>query len=336
MSWPTLPSGALDETDETFRDMGGRYPFIEPLRELRYTLSKLKLNALSVGNDGRNRVLLHAYATKTARNAPSNSKFIYGPSKWLRFLVRAPRGRALIHRDFKQQEPRIAGVLSGDRNLLAVCEAPGDFYINMARELGFAHSGMNASELRSLRGLFKVVVLSISYGAGAKGLAQRAGISRYEAGEVLARVRFRFSRYEDYCRAVLDHAGLKMCLTTQGGWTMTCPPACNPRTLRNYPFQSTASEVLHVITILAERRGIEIVATIHDALLVEGAATDAQELAQAADRLMRDASAAVLKGYELPSDCTVIMPGERYSDERGQEMWDTVTRLLAKRDRVGA
>ena len=58
MSWPTLESGALDETDQTFRDMAARYPFIEPLRELRYTQSKLRLNALAVGNDGRNRTLL--------------------------------------------------------------------------------------------------------------------------------------------------------------------------------------------------------------------------------------------------------------------------------------
>jgi hypothetical protein len=97
MSWPTLESGALDETDQTFRDMGALYPFIEPLRELRYTLSKLKLNQLAVGNDGRNRALLHAYGTKTARNAPSNSKFVFGPAKWIRHLIVAPPGLVLIH-----------------------------------------------------------------------------------------------------------------------------------------------------------------------------------------------------------------------------------------------
>src|SRR6516225_12102152 len=85
MSWPRHESGKLDETDQTFREMAGRYPQIEPLRELRYSLSKLRLNDLAVGNDGRNRTLLGAYGTKTARNAPSNSKYIFGPAKWLRF-----------------------------------------------------------------------------------------------------------------------------------------------------------------------------------------------------------------------------------------------------------
>jgi hypothetical protein len=77
---------------------------------------------LAVGADGRNRALLHAYGTKTARNAPSNSKFVYGPAKWIRHLIEAPLGRALVHRDFKQQEPRIAAILSDDRNLLKACD----------------------------------------------------------------------------------------------------------------------------------------------------------------------------------------------------------------------
>ena len=61
MSWPTHENGTLDETDETFREMAGKYPQIEPLRELRYSLSKLRLNDLAVGHDHRNRAPLWAY-----------------------------------------------------------------------------------------------------------------------------------------------------------------------------------------------------------------------------------------------------------------------------------
>ena len=117
---------------------------------------------------------------------------------------------------------------------------------------------------------------------------------------------------------------------------MFCPSGCNPRTLRNFPIQSTAAEILHVVTILAERRGVEIVAPIHDAILVEGDAADAQDLALAVDRLMRDASALVLKGHELPSDCKILKPGEHFEDERGKAMWDTVVKLLAKCGRGAA
>jgi DNA polymerase-1 len=143
MTWPITGSGALDERDETFREMAGKYPQIEQLRELRYSLSKLKLNDLAVGNDGRNRALLGAYGTKTARNAPSNSKYIFGPAKWLRFLITPPPGRALIHRDYCQQEVRIAAILANDTALLHACES-GDVYFGIAEQLGFLSDSMSA------------------------------------------------------------------------------------------------------------------------------------------------------------------------------------------------
>jgi hypothetical protein len=330
MTWPLLGSGELDLKDQTFRDMGHRYPFIEPLRELRYTLSKLKLNDLAVGSDARNRVLLGAYGTKTGRNAPSNSKFVFGPAKWIRFLIEAPPGRALVHRDYCQQEPRIAAFLSDDRNLLEACESE-DLYLGCARQLGFWRESMNAAETKALRTLFKVIVLSISYGVGPYTLALRAGVSLYEAHEILARMRARFWRFEDFSTSILDRAGLDMRLTTPLGWTMRCPPHSNPRTLRNFPIQSTGAEILHVLVVLAERRGIEIVAPVHDAILVECDARDVEDVKRAADRAMRDACAIVLEGYELPTDCDAYVSGERFVDDRGQEMWDTITRLLTKR-----
>jgi DNA polymerase I len=121
MSWPTYPDGSLDERDQTFREMEGKYPHIGPLRELRYSMSKLRLNDLAVGTDGRNRTLLGPYGSKTGRNQPSNAKYVFGPAKWLRFLITPPLGRVLIHRDYAQQEPQIAAVLSGDGALLEAC-----------------------------------------------------------------------------------------------------------------------------------------------------------------------------------------------------------------------
>src|SRR5262249_43127172 len=96
--WPTLASGALALDDDTFREMARAYPDqIGPLQELRHALGQLRLNELAVGPDGRNRLLLSAFASKTSRNQPSNSGFIFGPSTWLRGLsasaqIRPPGG----------------------------------------------------------------------------------------------------------------------------------------------------------------------------------------------------------------------------------------------------
>jgi hypothetical protein len=43
---------------------------------------------------------------------------------------------------------------------------------------------------------------------------------------------------------------------------------------------------------------------------------------------MREASRAVLDGFELGSEAKVVRWPERYTDKRGEVMWATVTRLL--------
>ena len=43
---------------------------------------------------------------------------------------------------------------------------------------------------------------------------------------------------------------------------------------------------------------------------------------------MRDASAAVLDGFELRSDVDVVRYPDRYVDERGEAMWKTVMGIL--------
>ena len=329
MAWPALASGVLDESDKAFKDMEGRYPQVRELRQVRKTVSKLKLHELSVGHDGRNRTPLWPYGTKTARNAPGSAKFIFGPAKWVRFLIAPPPGRALVHRDFSQQEVHVAAVVSGDAALFEAGRS-GDVYIGVAKQLGLAPDDATKKTHPIVRQLFKSVVLGILYGLGPQTLAMQTGVSLYEAAELLARLRARFRTFEDYVRNALDHAGLLLEIGTPFGWIMQCPPVINPRTVRNFPIQSTAAEVLHVASIIAERRGIHVVATVHDAILAETDLDRVDETDAALEYAMRDASAVVLRGYELPMDRDIIRPGERYYDDKGEEMWNTVNRLLTK------
>jgi DNA polymerase-1 len=333
--WPRLVSGQLCTDDETFREMATLYPQVNPLRELRCSLSKLKLNALAVGSDGRNRAPLWAFGTKTARCAPSTSKYTYGPAKWIRFNVAPPPGLALIHSDFSQEEVRIAAVESGDAELLAACES-GDIYLTIAQQIGLLRDGMNGDERAAVRDLAKIIVLSIQYGAGGNSLAARTGITRSEAFEILARIHARFHVFQDFCHSVADHAGLHLEISTCFDWRLRCPSGSNPRTTRNFPMQAGGAMILHTACLLAERRGIEIVAPIHDAFVVQCGVQDVEDVSVALNRLMRDASAVVLRGYELPTEQQIIRPGGRYFDKRGKTMWDTVCGLLTRRERETA
>jgi DNA polymerase I len=102
--WPRLESGRPDLKADTFRQMAKAYPIVAPLHELRHTLSDMRLNDLAVGDDGRNRTLLSPFASKTGRNQPSNTKFIFGPSVWLRGLIKPPPGYAVAYIDWSNQE----------------------------------------------------------------------------------------------------------------------------------------------------------------------------------------------------------------------------------------
>jgi len=100
--WPRLDSGHLDLADDCFRQMAKSHPIVSPLRELRSALSDLRLNDLAVGRDGRNRTILSAFRSRTGRNQPSNSKYIFGPSVWLRGLIKPPPGHGVAYIDWSQ------------------------------------------------------------------------------------------------------------------------------------------------------------------------------------------------------------------------------------------
>ena len=88
------------------------YPVLLPLYELNSTLGQLLLNNLTVGSDGRNRFLTGTFGSKTGRNQPSSAKAVFGPSRWIRHLIKPGPGMALAYIDYNQQEFGIAAALA--------------------------------------------------------------------------------------------------------------------------------------------------------------------------------------------------------------------------------
>jgi len=131
--WPRHESGRLDLSDDTFRQMAKAYPAVAPMRELRSALSELRLNKLAVG--GRNRTILSAFRARSGRCAPSNTRYIFGPSVWLRSIIQPPPGYGLAYIDWSQQEFGIAGVLSGDQAMQGAYLS-GDPYLKFGQQAG--------------------------------------------------------------------------------------------------------------------------------------------------------------------------------------------------------
>src|SRR5262249_13198314 len=127
-----------------------------------------------------------------------------------------------------------------------------------------------------------------------------------------------------------DYGGLNLEISTSYGWFMQCPPGINFRTVRNFPVQGTGAEIMRAACILAERRGVQIVAPVHDAFMAQAPLDQIDEASAQLDQAMRDASRTILRGYELRTDVKIIRPDERFHDKRGEKMWNTVTKLVAK------
>ena len=184
MAWPTLPSGDPDLKDEAFKDMAKLYPWIYPIKELRATLGQLKLNALAVGSDGRNRHILSAFGSLTGRNTPSNTKLAFGPAAWIRNLIQPTEGMALAYIDWEQQEHGIAAALSGDLRMQAAYNE-GDPYLAFAKQAGAVPQDATKSTHPQIRELYKATVLAVQYGMGDRSLAIRIGQTREYAKALL-------------------------------------------------------------------------------------------------------------------------------------------------------
>jgi len=325
--WPRLLSGALDLSDETFRQMARRYPEVAPIRELRHTLSQLRLNDLAVGPDGRNRCLLSAFRARTGRNQPSNSRFIFGPSCWLRVLIQPEPGRAVAYIDWGQQEFGIAAALSGDVAMMEAY-ASGDPYLTFAVQAGAVPPNATKATHPKERGQFKVCALAVQYGMGARSLAQSLGVPEAQGRELLRLHRQTYPRFWAWSEAAVNRAMLRGQLHTVFGWRVRVGPDANPRSLANFPVQGNGAEMLRLACCLATERGIPVCAPIHDALLIEASA-DGIEIAVAdTEAAMAEASRVVLDGFELRTDVEIILWPGRYEDKRGAKMWDAITTIL--------
>src|SRR5262249_26066795 len=171
-----------------------RYPELDPLYELRVTLSELRLNNLVIGSDNRNRCLLSPFSSKTGRNQPSTNKFIFGPARWLRSLIKPPETTGIAYIDFTSQEIGIAAALSGDERMIKAYQS-GDLYLSFAKDAGLAPSDATKSTHKAIRDRCKAVVLGINYGKGPEAIAMDVSITTAEAKELLRFYRETYPRF---------------------------------------------------------------------------------------------------------------------------------------------
>ena len=221
--WPRLESGRLDLSDDTFRQMARAYPAVSPMRELRSALSEMRLSDLAVGSDGRNRTLLSAFRSRTGRCQPSNTRYIFGPSVWLRNLIKPPPGYGVAYVDWCQQEHGIAAVLSGDTAMQAAYTS-GDPYLAFAKQAGAVPSDATKYTHGPQRELFKQCALAVAYGMEAEGLARRIGQPPIVGRDLMRSHHETYRQFWRWSDAAVDHAVLTGSIATTFGWPLHVGP----------------------------------------------------------------------------------------------------------------
>jgi DNA polymerase-1 len=311
--WPLLETGRLDLSRDTFRQMARAYPAVAPMHELRHALSEMRLNDLAVGHDDRNRTMLSAFRSRTGRNQPGSTKYIFGPSVWLRGLIKPPPGYGVAYIDWSQQEIGVAAALSGDTALQAAYQT-GDCYLAFAKQAGAVPQDATKQSHKSARELFKQCMLAVQYGMGAEALALRIAQPPVVSRNLLRTHHETYRPFWRWSDAAVDHAMLTGSLHTVFGWKVYIGENSNSRSLRNFPMQANGAEMMRLAACLATERGIEVCAPVHDAFLICAPLNRLEAGVAAMRACMAEASRIVLGGFELLTEATIVRYPDRYSD----------------------
>jgi DNA polymerase I-like protein with 3'-5' exonuclease and polymerase domains len=272
------------------------------------------------------------FRASTSRNQPSNAKFIFGPSRWLRSLIKPEPGRAIAYIDYEQQEFAIAAALSGDEAMKEAYRS-GDPYLAFGKQASAIPPDGTKATHKAERDRFKACVLAVQYGMGFSSLADRIDQNPDVAKWLLALHRRTYPTYWQWSEAAVARAMLTGRLETVFGWPIHVGPAdgsvkpVNARSLANFPCQANGAEMLRVACCMLVEAGVELCAPIHDAVLIEGPADTIDEEVEKARAIMAEASRIVLNGFEVGTDVIVVRYPDRYADEAGVEFWNRVTRL---------
>jgi len=337
--WPRTEAGKLIMKDKVWDELSKSWPQLQDLRQLRHVRNKMRRIKLSVGPSGRNRTVLWPFKSKTSRTQPKAKEWIFSPATWLRSLIKPAPGMAVAYIDWSAMEFLLAASLSdghcGPVNRMLEMYQSGDPYLSFAKAIGAAPSSATKSSHGAVRTLYKNMLLAVQYGMQSKTLAARLGVTELEAHEMLAQHRAQFRQYWAWSDDFVQHALQTGVMRAAFGWHhRTGVVQFNDRSIRNWPIQAAGADILRIACIMAHRRGIKLLAPVHDAVLIEAPIERIESDVALMREIMRRASRVVLNAdpagtHELRTDFVIVRHPERYVDKRGTNMWRQVMDQLA-------
>lgn len=296
-------------------------------KELLAALKDFDPQALAVGRDKRNRVPLRPFASTTGRNQPSVKASVLGGASWVRHLIRPEPGTGLVMLDWQQQEFGIAAALSCDM-AMRLAYSSGDPYMALAATARAVPHGCVEPDRSKIRERFKRCAIGLQYGVGERRLAQQLGTTEDVASGMIDSHKRAFRQFWAWSDAIEISALMDREIRSVFGWRLAIDTDTNMRSIRNFPMQANGAEMLRLACCSVTENGIKVCAAIHDALLIEAPLDEIDAAVARTQRLMAEASAVVLDGFELRTSVRIVRAPDRWSDDRGQVVWSAIETIL--------
>ena len=305
-------TGQYATGEDILSDLENEHEIVRDILDYR-ELQKLKstyvdaLPELINPRTGRIHTSYNQAVTATGRLSSTNPNLQNIP-------IRTPRGReirkAFVARnddylimaaDYSQIELRIMAAFSGDSSMIEAFNQGRDIHATTAAKV-FGVELMDVSS--DMRRKAKMVNFGIIYGISAFGLAQRLGISRGEASEIIQSYFAEFPSVKDYMDRVVDEARQYEYVETLLGRRRYLPDINSrnqtnrgyaERNAINAPIQGSAADIIKVAMIRiadwmqAEKLRSRMILQVHDELVFDVHRDELDYLKPKVEELMRTA-----------------------------------------------
>ena len=204
--------------------------------------------------------------------------------------------------DYSQVELRVLAHLSGEKRLIEAFRDDRDIHTETAAWVFGVGTDFVTPDLRRFA---KVINFGLLYGMSSFGLAQRMGIGRNEASQIVSRYFGALPRVREYIEESYDEARRKGYTSTLFGRVRPLSEVTNinsrdpgalKRVVVNSPIQGTAADIARIAMIdlynrfTRDEKDVHMVLQVHDSLICECPLSRREEVEQKLCRIMEQAA----------------------------------------------
>jgi DNA polymerase I-like protein with 3'-5' exonuclease and polymerase domains len=291
--------------------LAAQYPVIATLLEYRTVqkaLTSYGENMIELINPVTKR--LHAdfrqIGAPTGRFACTNPNIQQVPHavEYRRCFSGYPEGRRLVIADYSQIELRILAEFSGDQSFIQAFKSGADLHrVTASQVFNVAVDQVNKEQ----RDFAKRLNFGVVYGIGAQRFGLMTGLSQSDAESMLRRYFASYRQLDSYLREAANRAVSDRQARTASGRLVRFRYDENDRQQismtqrngKNTPIQGTSADILkRALKLLKEElkdSSARIVNIIHDEVVVEADADEAESVASKVERVMCAAGEEYLK-----------------------------------------